>query len=299
MKPYYLLLLIILAFCLSNSVAQTVTVEIDKDNKKYEVKLDNVSQFIHVPNGDGYDLQYEKEGGKFESVTALANNSNKYNINSLYGKSELDGKSINYKLIKVDSSDTVLFTIKFTIPQSDNSTKIPIPYFLSRTSDISKERSRRNRHLIIDANPNHKFRSNTELLKYKTRKSALGKAHAIPKNGSIAVFIKNYNFWNIEEISISMNEEDYTYNKGLVDVRNMLLEDDKDSAEIEEEKGEVQTVRGEDTKNDTSTQDLFLEYLKNVYENWAGIDYLNFNDLQQVEYFKESLTDSIKKTKKY
>ena len=95
-----------------------------------------------------------------------------------------------------------------------------------------------------------------------------------------------------------MNEQDYTYNKGLIDVRSQVLTDDEDSSGLDDEEP-VSGAEGEEPIiKDETTQDPFEAYLKNVYDNWKKIKYLNFNDLEQVENYKESLTDSIKNIKK-
>lgn len=144
--------------------------------------------------------------------------------------------------------------------------------------------------MYIDANPNPNTSSIVKLKKYveKDKNSSskkiitINEAKAVSTQGNLSVFLANYNITGIEHLSVTIDDQEFNYNKDLQDLLN-----------LENENNESKEMPNRDSIAPTSTEskeELRTKYLKEVWDNWHRINALNKNDIARLEKFKDNLS---------
>lgn len=176
-------------------------------------------------------------------------------------------------------------------------TDIPIPHFESKSKDEFLYHCT-NRYLFVDAHPDPFFKRNNSL--YKRIKSAptvtgadanrtirkqFRKARSIPVNGSISVFIRELNFEDLENLSVSINSIDYSFDKDVSYLIAKLKE-----AKDQDEKTDGDIEPAAKIEGASISRKTYLQAVKDIFD---ALEYLNINDLYVVEAFKETLQGTI------
>ncbi len=170
-------------------------------------------------------------------------------------------------------------------------TQIPFPRFQAGNNDQIGNIGA-TRYLFVDAHPNHNKKINNTLYKSKISEGYgktdefdknFKKAAALPVNGSLTVFIRNYNFHDLEKVTVSINGEDYNYTRDI-----SYIFDRNASADSEGTDGTptnpASTGETLDVKNARVRSGLDAVLVKlNTYK------YLNINDLYILEKYKAAL----------
>lgn len=144
-------------------------------------------------------------------------------------------------------------------------------------------------HLMIDADPRIGIKKNNTLyVKYLNNDKPTFKiAKSLRVNSSLSVFIKNFNFDNLENINIIFNGTDYQYEKSLSDIYNeVTLVKTKDTSL-------AKPVSTESPKKDTA-----ITYVLKLTRNYLdSLDALNINDLAKLNKYKDNLKTYFEKHK--
>jgi hypothetical protein len=170
-------------------------------------------------------------------------------------------------------------------------TQLPFPVFsYSNTDDLPnlKDRNKR-RYLIIDATPNpFQKRNNTLYRQLKKDGTNLKEASSIPVASSLAILIKNYRFHNLKKIQVDINEEDYSY---AVDIQDLRQQAFADTSKKDAKKTDGRTSGNRETQEEQKARETkrITTYLDSVYKYLNKNNYLNLNDLKQLEYYKKDL----------
>ncbi|MCQ4142268.1 hypothetical protein [Chryseobacterium sp. EO14] len=184
-------------------------------------------------------------------------------------------------------------------PDYDVVSQIPFPKLPSRkTDDEQITNSPSNRYLIIDASANHNKKINNSLYKVKNIETFgqtdnfndnFKKAKALPVNGSLTIFIKNYNFHDLEKISVEIPGSDYTYTKSFSDIFSQVKPIKTNDITPSAETAKATTKPGSDSL--TNKLNKVLRVLDEGYE----YKFLNLNDLYVIEEYKKELLDFYEK----
>ncbi|WP_130733698.1 hypothetical protein [Flavobacterium sp. J27] len=173
----------------------------------------------------------------------------------------------------------------------ENANQIPFPAFQEPNNDILIN-NKTSRYLILDASPNHNQKINNSLFKAKnietfgktnTFEDNFQKADALPVNGSLTIFIRNYNFHNLEKVSIEITGADFSYTYSIKDILAQLktrVEDNQENTEATDDK-----------KIEVSKLNNDLTVILDKFETY---NYLNLNDLYKIEEYKKILYDFYK-----
>jgi len=156
----------------------------------------------------------------------------------------------------------------------------------AQSSDQLKN-SKCNRYLILDANPNHNKKINNSLFKPKDTETFgesdvfndnFERADALPVNASLTVFVKNYNFHDLQKITVDITGSEYSYNYSIKDILGQLKAKD------------VGTASDADaTAEGLADNDAFTNDLEDVLARFKSYTYLNLNDLYKIEEYKKKL----------
>ncbi|PXY41360.1 hypothetical protein DMB65_08130 [Flavobacterium cheongpyeongense] len=186
-----------------------------------------------------------------------------------------------------------------------------------RNKDRNKEGScsilhKKNRVLILDANPSKCHNCDgTGLYKFKkiTKESCtiqdgadkkLGEAssngektcscprvnaEALPINRYLSVLIENYNFYDLEQFSITMNGENYSYDQDLKKIYEIAL---AKPTKADNKTDGSSAGTGNDLTERSNGKPL-NNYLKRIIDILDTYEYLNLNDLYKLEEYKDNL----------
>ncbi|GJM17667.1 MAG: hypothetical protein DHS20C13_29940 [Thermodesulfobacteriota bacterium] len=175
-------------------------------------------------------------------------------------------------------------------------TQIPFPYFEANQFDTLVY-CKNNRYLFIDANPNPFNKWNTTLYKrIKDPDTSLNrtlfrryfeKARTIPLHSSLTVYIRGYNFHNLEEITVEINGKNYSFDKGLKDIYNQV----NGSSDNQDDQPKATSSNG---RKDHLTK---VDYFNDIISFLDTISSLNINDLYVIEAYKAELRSTIDKGK--
>jgi hypothetical protein len=200
------------------------------------------------------------------------------------GEYELGNKN-EFVAIK-ESTELVnrdLSTTKYKFSQ-----QIPYPLF-SKKDDRVLPNSKTNRYLFIDATPNTNKKISNSLFKVKDVDSFgktdnfeenFIKANALTVNGSLSILVRNYNFHDLEKVSVDIIGADYTYTLSIKDILAQIKTAQSSTGEKIEKVDENFLKQ----RNDTLTNNL-----SNVLDSLKSYTYLNLNDLYQIEDYKNQL----------
>lgn len=167
----------------------------------------------------------------------------------------------------------------------DLASQIPFPFLQAANGD-ELINTKRNRYLLLDASANHNQKINNSLFKVKnvsdfnkdnTFLENFERADALPVNGSLTIFVRNYNFHDLEKITIDISGSDYVYNHSIKDILKDISNKVEEAAE-----GAAATSDKETGKNLTNDLAGILKKLK-TYK------YLNINDLYVIENYKREV----------
>lgn len=165
--------------------------------------------------------------------------------------------------------------------------QIPFPIFQDENIDDLPNNSR-NRYLIVDASSKVTRKINNSLFKAKdiktfgsddVFKNNFKSASVLPINSSLNILVRNYNFHNLEKVSVSISGSDYSYNLSIKDILKDIgkkVKEDTENLEAAGEDSGIVSTHG----NDLSTA---LTHLKTKYKS------LNVNDLYVIEQYKKSI----------
>lgn len=152
--------------------------------------------------------------------------------------------------------------------------------------------NKKNRYLLIDANPHILFRQNNDLLKRKKSASddAVGidnnfrRAVALNERGSLSLIIRNYNFDLDENFVVSLQTSDYIYQN---DISNLYTSSEKDSEpDAAKSNGYLESA------DIAPTDSILLEnHLAKHFNLIEKIIYLNLNDLNKLNAYKTKLQE--------
>ncbi|WP_073124429.1 hypothetical protein [Reichenbachiella agariperforans] len=301
MKRFILLTIISMFGCCDFVLSQDILISRDRLelNDTITRAKDSQQQFIILADKT-YSL-FRFNGETYDTLTSIAGDDSKYDI-SKYATPQFE----SYKIAIIGNDTTEKeFQVSFTQQPADTEedvssidpTQTPIPSFRNskgfpRIGDSYKK----NRYIIIDAAPNPWIKSNTQLLKHKVEGGqddgkagnqneesiSFSRANGIPQNGSVAVFIRGYNFHNLEAVTVSINESDYSYDKGLADI--YFEEGDNEDS--------TQANSGSDDKGIGELSN----YLDMAIASLSTIEYLNINDVYALESYKNKLKERIDTT---
>ncbi len=146
-------------------------------------------------------------------------------------------------------------------------------------------------HFVIDADADINRKKNNELYVKKLRngKASYKIVRAIKVNSSFSVFIKNYNFNNLESVNINVNGIDYHYDQSL----GSLLEKVNDSAK-EIKKGVGDSGAAVRTDRDDSLK-IVENNLQWVNEYLMGYSSLNIKSISLLNEYKSKLAKFFEK----
>lgn len=142
------------------------------------------------------------------------------------------------------------------------------------------------RYLILDASPNYNKKINNSLFKPKdiknfgktdTFEDNFEKADALPANGSLTILIRNYNFHDLEKISIEITGSDFSYDYSIKDILAQLKTKIKENSE----NGEAASTDEQETR--------FKNDLTLIRDSLKKYKYLNLKDLYKIEEYKKKL----------
>ena len=143
-------------------------------------------------------------------------------------------------------------------------------------------------HLVIDANPNILCKKNNTLYERYTRQDDQVRfkiVRSLKVNSSLGIFISNYNFASLEDVSVSVNGNDYHYEKGIGDIYSAVVP------------GKGEKKEGADSSAKATATDLqdSLQTIKNnlswVYDTYLNkYTSLNINDIILLNKYKASLS---------
>ena len=203
------------------------------------------------------------------SVKIIANDNKPYSFNI-----ELKGKKSTKKETKTERNIDV------------NQLSIPI---FNTTNNEYLQYSKRNRILLIDAHPNIKQKQNNLLLE-RNKKVDTGKliseqfkeVKSLYINSSLGILIRNYNLDRTEQMVVTINGVDYSYEKDIRDLLDMskVTPTDNDTP-----------ATFESTNDNKVKDDYFYKYLKRAYNSINKNEYLNINDLNQLNAYKIQLKE--------
>ncbi|PTT76069.1 hypothetical protein DD829_05545 [Chryseobacterium sp. HMWF035] len=225
------------------------------------------------------------------------------------GQEEKDGQSLFlceklniFVKIIAKCNDSTPETRASGSPDYEVAGQIPFPKFPTKKIDDEQiTNSSSNRYLIIDASANHNKKINNSLYKVKDLE-AFGqtdnfndnfkKAKALPVNGSLTIFVKNYNFHDLERISIEIPGADYNYTKSFSDmfgqVKPIITGGGKTTEPAEDGGLESTSLIQASLKNS------LINVLKILKEE-PEYKFLNLNDLYVIEKYKKELLDFYEK----
>ncbi|MCY1719131.1 hypothetical protein OU798_02175 [Prolixibacteraceae bacterium Z1-6] len=240
-------------------------------------------------NGDKLDsinsVVFSVKEGVIADYKDLSKESqNSYNIKYSIGSL---GKSINFYKKNPDQGNRMYYVCDDEFSNSEcanlsspDPTQLLIPIFKRyKNEDIISKRNKRDRILIVDANSNFKEKMNNNI--YKIRNDSLRTMHGLIVGSSLSVYITNYNFNSLKNISVSIEGEDYTYSKDISDILQMLGSMDSSQTDT------VDQVSSGESKTDQSTRNK--DYLETVLNTFSNYKYLNINDYMALSVFKDSL----------
>ena len=166
----------------------------------------------------------------------------------------------------------------------DYASQIAFPAFQEPNNKVLIN-NKTSRYLILDASPNHNKKINNSLFKPKdiqtfgdtdTFEDNFQKADALPVNGSLTIFIRNYNFHNLEKVSIEITGADFSYTYSIKDILAQL------KTKVEENQENTKST------NDKESRKLSND-LTTILEKFKEYTYLNLNDLYKIEEYKKIL----------
>lgn len=218
------------------------------------------------------------------------------------------GNTFDYTLT-VSPDAVVDSSLKDSLDELD-SISIPIPYFTSyEASTLAHDK--RNRTLVIDCDPNAENNLGNVLYRRKSKKlgshhkgtksipvrkseSDLKRTKSIPVGASVKVFLKNYGFDKIDNISVTMSGKDFKYES---DLSSLIKGASADSVSADDIAGlNAKGLVRDDSLRGAS--DPLLDYLNRARAalNPGGERLsLNLTEAQQVQAYQKKLNEAVKK----
>lgn len=169
-------------------------------------------------------------------------------------------------------------------PKEINQDLVLLPFFQYYSNGSFNNIARRDRILLIDANPNPFERSHNGLYKYggcKKTKRKFTTSSILNVNSNISVFITNYNFNNLKSVSVNIDGTDYQYSKDILDLMTMIPD-----SNIMKMIGEIES-EGRGSEPELKSQNYML--LDAMLSEISKKKYMNINDYMRFQ----STTDSL------
>lgn len=170
--------------------------------------------------------------------------------------------------------------------------QIPYPN-IQKYDDEKLFNVRSNRYLVIDASSNPNQKANNTLYRPKDIEKFgdtenivdnIKPPSKLPVNGSLAIFIRDYNFHDLKVVSIEITGSDYQYNYSIKDILNGL--EVKKPAESSDSSNSGENATATASRKNEITNDL-----SNVLTKFKRFKYLNINDLYKIEEYKKKIYD--------
>ncbi|CAM3905929.1 MULTISPECIES: hypothetical protein [Flavobacterium] len=236
-----------------------------------------------------YDLMTDGAEATFEGIINYKKVAAENKI-MFWKKGDLEGNAYIYYYCATDSifvkdiskctKESTSKTISY-----EHANQIPFPSF-QEPDDTKLIANKTNRYLIIDASANHNKKINNSLFKAKDVDTFgeadefdknFTKADALPVNGSVTIFIRNYNFHDLEKIAVEMSGADFSYSYSIKDILAQLKD------KIDDPKKEVTAATAYKEKEKLNND------LTNILAKFKEYTYLNLNDLYKIEEYKRQL----------
>ncbi|HLF64185.1 MAG TPA: hypothetical protein VI603_10545 [Saprospiraceae bacterium] len=271
---------------------------------------------IHLQDGntdisDDGDFTPTDDGVKI-NLSRLLNR----NGNPLMPNADED-KTITLKIqLKVSESISAVQTVQLSftgdaanenaeqISLYDQIIRIPFPRFTTETVKILRA-AERARYLLIDANPDYKQKKNNVICKWKEvdknierggdreraqreeKDTILAPVRALPVRGTLAVFLLNYELDNVEEITVSLNGQDYTYEFSTQDLIDNRKSDGIVGDDNESHRGGVDE---ELTEGLTHALEVYLSNIKHVLDSYKV---LNIEDYFKIQAYQRAVYEIV------
>lgn len=112
---------------------------------------------------------------------------------------------------------------------------------------------------------------------------SLIKAEALPVNRFLSVMIENYNFYELEKFTITLNAESYKYDHDLRKVYDLVTREASPTGDG------TKATADQGVGEKSEKQNEIKAYLTNALEILKGYPYLNINDLYKLQEYKIAL----------
>ncbi len=194
--------------------------------------------------------------------------------------------SFTVKLIRTnaDSKEFSFSYGKEELSLKADPTKIPIPYFLYYDDESDQAQNKRNRVLIIDANPNPEKKQHNLIKKFNSCNELVPSNH-LYVNSNLSVFIKNYSFRLIDKIEINISGSDYSYSKDIGDLFNLV-----NNIQVDSTVNNINATPGEGEIEKEAEEDLINDYFQTVVDHIYKEKYVNINDYLEFKNYVDTLT---------
>ncbi|WP_136666827.1 hypothetical protein [Flavobacterium sp. H122] len=175
-------------------------------------------------------------------------------------------------------------TIKKT--EYDFVSQNPFPIFQDTNND-ELPNNKSNRYLIVDASSKTIKKINNSLFKAKnvdtivkknTFKDNFKKASALPVNSSLTIFVRNYNFHDLEKVTVDISGSDYSYNLSINDILKDI------GKKVTEDAFKIEATSEDSVKRTKLTNNL-----SEVLDALEKYKSLNINDLYIIEQYKKNI----------
>lgn len=194
--------------------------------------------------------------------------------------------------------------------QNEDPRKIPIPNFkyFDVTEKVDEEKTDKGKKrkgktkaykvFVIDANPNPLKRLKNNICKVVDGKLLPAKNTALKVNANLPVFIKNYNFENLEEISVNIAGANYTFSNDISDLINEVKNGSvPGTTEDTTKNGAKDAVEGEfDNDRQKNIPHTYQDYLSKAKSLLSETLYLNLNDFLKLQAYKAQLIKAFEDT---